>query len=806
MIRNRLLVGLAAVVVLCAAAAVRLASRRKGLSGAPRGAVVAENVRLRETAGVEERRVIRAVVSAAASAAIAAEVTIDGPQNESVFPPDMVAPRFLWHDAGRADRWVIDIALEGRTAHIYVLSDGPPPSPGPIDERCVASTNEGYQLTPYQASARTWTPTDNVWEAIKARSIGQPVVATWYGWGAGAPSRVLSKGQVTLKVSADPVGAPIFYRDVPLMPSPTEEGKIKPLASHALPLIAWRLRDVSRPDSRVVLSDMPTCGNCHSFSLDGKTLGMDIDGPTGDKGAYAVAPVSQHMVIEAKDIITWNSFPDKPADHKTIGFLSRVAPDGRHVVTTVNESLYVVNFMDHRFLQVFYPTRGILAYYSRETGQMRALPGADDPAFVQCDPAWSPDGEWVVFARAPARDSFEEGRPCPLQANDPTELPMQYDLYRVPFNSGKGGPPEPIEGASHNGVSNTFPKVSPDGKWIVFVKCRNGQLMRPDSELWIVPFEGGRVRRMRCNLSLMNSWHSFSPNGRWMVFSSKANTPYTQMFLTHIDEDGNDSPAILVPDSTKANRAVNIPEFVNIGYDDLVSIKTPAVEYYRHFERGNARMIEGKLEEAIAEFRKALATEPTAVRINCNVAECLMHLGRYDEALAHVRRALVTDPRNSWAYNNLGAILVRAGKAEQAIEPLRKAIQIEPDYATAHYNLGRILAGKGKMMAAAHHLRRAVEAGRQPADGFLDLGRVLAHLGRADEAAEAFRRAIDIDPSLADAHDSLGLVLLKAGDFAGAVKQFRRAVDIDPQHRSAQTNLLWAKRQLRRQASADAPR
>ena len=71
---------------------------------------------------------------------------------------------------------------------------------------------------------------------------------------------------------------------------------------------------------------------------------------------------------------------------------------------------------------------------------------------------------------------------------------------------------------------------------------------------------------MRCNTPLMNSWHSFSPNGRWLVFSSKSRSPYTQMFLTHVDENGNDSPAILIENSTAANRAVNIPEFVNVPY------------------------------------------------------------------------------------------------------------------------------------------------------------------------------------------------------------------------------------------------
>ena len=126
-------------------------------------------------------------------------------------------------------------------------------------------------------------------------------------------------------------------------------------------------------------------------------------------------------------------------------------------------------------------------------------------------------------------------------------------------NGGLGGRPEPIAGASANGMSNTFPKVSPDGRWIVFVQARNGLLMRPDSKLYIVPARGGKARPMVCNTSLMNSWHSFSPNGRWLVFSSKSWSPYTRMFLTHIDKDGRDSPPILIDNTTAANRAVNIP-------------------------------------------------------------------------------------------------------------------------------------------------------------------------------------------------------------------------------------------------------
>ena len=80
------------------------------------------------------------------------------------------------------------------------------------------------------------------------------------------------------------MGAPIFYRDVPLMPSELEKGVIKPLPHDALPLIAWRLCDVSETGSRLLLEGLHACANCRFFSRDGRTPGMDFGGPQNVKG------------------------------------------------------------------------------------------------------------------------------------------------------------------------------------------------------------------------------------------------------------------------------------------------------------------------------------------------------------------------------------------------------------------------------------------------------------------------------------------------------------------------------------------
>ena len=135
--------------------------------------------------------------------------------------------------------------------------------------------------------------------------------------------------------------------------------------------------------------------------------------------------------------------------------------------------------------------------------------------------------------------------------------PFRYDLYRVPFNDGRGGTAEPVAGAAANGRSNFFPKYSPDGKWVVFCQANSYMLLQPDSELYIMPARGGGApRRLRANTPRMNSWHSWSSNSRWLVFSSKVNGPYTQLFLTHIDENGNDSPPVLLERYLAAAEAI----------------------------------------------------------------------------------------------------------------------------------------------------------------------------------------------------------------------------------------------------------
>jgi hypothetical protein len=467
-----------------------------------------------------------------------ANIRIEYPLDGTLFPPEMAPPVFHWQDSvPAARRWLVRITWADDEPGLHLL-----------------------------VRRRRWTPPPQDWEQLKLRSLEQEVHVTILGVGRGRQAKILSRARMSFRTSRDPVGAPLFYREVVL---PFAEADRKPSR------IRWRFGSIDRLPP-VVWEQVPVCANCHSFSRDGTTLGMDAD-YAQNKGAYLIAPVQEQMTLTPAEIISWNDFEKGEG---TFGFLSQVSPDGRYVISTVKDLAVFVMRPSPAFSQLFYPVKGILAVYDRQSRTFRALPGADDPNLVQTNPTWSPDGREIVFARAPVPDlSNTRGMGLrPLTRADSEMLvregkPLRFDLYRIPFNEGAGGTPQALEGASHNGTSNYFPRYSPDGRWIVFCRANRFMLLQPDSELYLIPAEGGAARRLRANTRRMNSWHSWSPNGKWLVFASKAWSDYTQLCLTHIDENGDSTPPVLLSHLTVPNRAANLPEFVHTSPNAIVQIR-----------------------------------------------------------------------------------------------------------------------------------------------------------------------------------------------------------------------------------------
>jgi tetratricopeptide (TPR) repeat protein len=333
-------------------------------------------------------------------------------------------------------------------------------------------------------------------------------------------------------------------------------------------------------------------------------------------------------------------------------------------------------------------------------------------------------------------------------------------------------------------MSNNFPKVSPDGRWIVFVQCHNGQLMRPDSQLFIVPSAGGEARRLRANTPLMNSWHSFSPNGRWLVFSSKARSPYTQMYLTHLDADGNDSPAILIDNATAANRAVNLPEFVNIASDGMLDIQVPAVGLYKLMEQAMQLEEAGKNDEALGLWRQALAADPNDVRIQNGLGLSLYIHGDIEESFNHLRQAIRINPQFVESRLNLGKFLLQQGHPEEALPELETTVRLRPRLAPGEEALASAHEAMGDNSEALAHWRKALAIDPKSVSALSRAAWLLATshdaaLRNGNEAVALAEQANNLtagkDPEVLD---TLAASFAEDGQFTHAVATANRALPL----------------------------
>jgi tetratricopeptide (TPR) repeat protein len=520
--------------------------------------------------------------------------------------------------------------------------------------------------------------------------------------------------------------------------------------------ICWRLGEVSSYKPPTLLTGMKVCGNCHSFTPEGKTLAMDVDYGS-DKGSYVIAQVERQTILEKNKVISWSDYRREDKE-PTFGLLSQISPDGRYVISTVKDRSVFAAVDELFYSQRFFPVTGILVVYDRQTKQFFPLPGADDLQYVQSNPVWSPDGKTILFARSKHYKllNLKDPSSALVTREEVSEFfeggrKFRYDIYRMDFNDGQGGRPTPLPGASDNGKSNYFPRFSPDGKWIVFCQSDTFMLLRPDSTLYIMRSAGGTPRKMRCNFSgKMNSWHSWSPNGKWLVFTSKANGPFTQLWLTHIDADGNDMPAVLLEHFTAADRAANIPEFVNVRPDGFVKMRQEFADYYTYYRVGLGHEQRHEYAPAIEEFHRALNEQPNHVESLYLLASCLARVDREQEAIPYARKVLRLAPNSVAVHGLLGGLLSSTGQYGQALKHLEAAFAASPEDVSVANNLAWVLATSPETThrdgpRAVRLAERVCKATAYKSPPLLDtLAAAYAEVGQFDQAVRTTLQAIEI--------------------------------------------------------------
>ena len=689
------------------------------------------------------------------------------PADSTVFPPEFPPPTIMWKDLNKkSKRWLISIQIkQNENLHSEILN-----------------TN-------------SWKPGIDLWEKIKINSKSRSAEITVIGINPDKNDEILSHGKINITTSQDSVGAPIFFRAVPLPFS---------FATSHLDSIKYMLGDISSTEKpKVLLENLPVCGNCHSFSPDGKKFAMDVDA-FGDKGSYLISDVEKEVKMTPEKFISWSDFQKK----STMALLSQISPNGKYVLSTLDDNEIFESRDELEYSQLFFPIKGILTTYDINNKRYSALTGADDTTYVHSNSSWTPDSKHVYFARARAVQRKASGMTYGTGISDLNKFQalrdsflcgdkeFKFNLMKIPFNNGKGGQPVAIKGASKNNKSNYFPKVSPDGKWLVFCKANNYMLLQPDSKLYIMPTDGSaKPRLMNCNTDNMNSWHSWSPNGKWLVFSSKAMGAYTQLFLTHIDEEGNDSPPVWLEYLNVDKRAANIPEFVNTQYSQFDKIIDKFSDVADYNVRGTSKAQFGDFKGAIVDFNKALQVNKNDHQAFANRGKAKDELGDLKEALKDLTKAISLNPEVHDYYIHRGNTKVKMNNLRGAIEDCNKAIKLRPNDATLYAHRAGIYQIAGNYKDALNDLTTAIGIKPDYPLFYVNKSKILVQINQVEQAVLEINRALNIEPENVRYLCLRGSYFSRIKKIQKANSDFVRAIEINPGYHETYNQLAQLNQQ-----------
>ena len=237
------------------------------------------------------------------------------------------------------------------------------------------------------------------------------------------------------------------------------------------------------------------------------------------------------------------------------------------IVYSTNKTEQVFHTRDLNKIEVFDEASDIIAY-NLETNEVTNL--ENDPEEFEVFPFWAPDGKTLYYCSAHFEfpDTFSHSLQVIYRAKE-----VKYNIYKKEFDpqNGKFGQRQLVFNADSLGMSATLPRISPDGRFLMFTLGEYGcfHIWHRDADLWVIDLTTGQKRAMdEINSDNTESYHSWSSNGRWVVFSSRRDDGgYTRPFIAHIDKDGKGSKPFELPQQDpdyhrQFLKSYNIPEFI----------------------------------------------------------------------------------------------------------------------------------------------------------------------------------------------------------------------------------------------------
>ena len=192
-----------------------------------------------------------------------------------------------------------------------------------------------------------------------------------------------------------------------------------------------------------------------------------------------------------------------------------------------------------------------LACYQVESQKVVCPAALAEKDRLETYPTWSPDGRYLYYCSGPIL--WENRNIVPPENYDK----LKYDLRRIAYDieTDQWGKVETVLSADETGLSILLPRVSPDGRFLLFCMCRYGcfPVYQPSSDLYLMDLATGDYHKLAINSRYSESWHSWSSNSRWIAFSSKRQGgALTRTYMSYVDENGQVHKPFVLPQKDPA--------------------------------------------------------------------------------------------------------------------------------------------------------------------------------------------------------------------------------------------------------------
>ena len=273
-----------------------------------------------------------------------------------------------------------------------------------------------------------------------------------------------------------------------------------------------------------------------------------------------------HMRARNGGTFTWDGSKIEKLNTKTPQTLSALVyprwhPSGRYIAFSVNDIAQFFHSTDPNRIEVYDSVADVVVY-DVENHQIAGTPLLMDPARLETMPAWAPDGRTLYFCSS-AQPRMPEGY-----------RDIRYSIRSIAFDPDTftfGDEIRTVYDALQSGKDATFPRVSPDGRFLLFSETAYGcfAIWHKDADLRMIDLQDGTLHNLEAlNGPDADSYHCWSSNSRWIVWASRRlDGLYTRLFIAHIDADGTPAKPFLLPqkDTRHDERLLssyNVPEFI----------------------------------------------------------------------------------------------------------------------------------------------------------------------------------------------------------------------------------------------------